>query len=97
MKPSDFKIQPWSSRAGKSEAETVARNIMNILARTGDEWRELPWDEYRIARFDDSASTRDMILEEPYFNEVVRFTMSEAAAREFSPTWKRVGQNESEQ
>lgn len=97
MKPADFKTHPWSSITGKSEAETVARNIMIILARNGNEWRELPWDEYELERMKDHATARDMNLEIPYFSQVLPFTMSEAAAREFSPTWKRVGQNESEQ
>jgi len=38
MKPSDFTTQPMGSVLGKYEAETVAKNIMLILKRTGDEF-----------------------------------------------------------
>lgn len=89
MKPSDFTTYPWSSRVGKSEAETVAANIMVILKRTGDEWRELPWDEYKAERQKDGKFSEE---ERRYFDQVHEFTVSEQTARLFSPTWKNVGQ-----
>jgi len=39
-KPSDFTNEPMGSVLQKSEAETVARNIMVILKRTGDTYKE---------------------------------------------------------
>ena len=46
MKPSDFRKHPLDSILQNTESEIVARNIMVILARTGDEFRLMEWDEY---------------------------------------------------
>jgi len=43
--PKDFRIFPSSSVLQKCEAETVAANIMVILYRTGNTFREITWEE----------------------------------------------------
>ena len=53
MKPSDFLEYPWNSVTKNSEYETIALNIMVILKRTGDEFRELSFDEYKTERLKD--------------------------------------------
>ena len=53
--PSDFKVFPWSSVSKNSETETIAQNIMIILSRTGNEFRELSWDEYKEERLKDGG------------------------------------------
>lgn len=87
MSPNNFKVQPMNSVMHKSEAETVARNIMVILSRTGNTWRLLPWNEYKAERRNDNNFT---MSEQSYFNNVIDYTSSEQAARLFSPVWKEV-------
>ena len=70
----------------KSEAETVARNIMVILARTGDEWRTLTWEEYETERKKD-ANTGFSHIEKGYFNQVIPYCKSADTAVLFSPVW----------
>lgn len=50
MKPSNFIAFPIESVFHNYEIEAVARNIMVILARTGDTFRSLEWDEYKAER-----------------------------------------------
>jgi hypothetical protein len=83
--PSDFIKTPWSSRAGSSEAETIAVNIMVILKRTGNQWRNLSWDEYAAERKKDGNFTQS---EQKYFNEVIDFCQSPETAKLFSLSWK---------
>ena len=85
--PSSFKTFPWDSVKQESEAETVALYIVTILARNGNEWRQLGWSEYETERRKDSNFS---MKEERYFNEVVMYTESEQTARLFSPTWRDV-------
>jgi hypothetical protein len=87
MKPSDFQRYPWSSRAGKAEAETVALNIILILVSTGNEWRKLPEKEHKAERKKDSNYTP---AELEYFRQVRDYTVSPEAARLFSPYWQEV-------
>ena len=86
-KPSNFTTQPFNSVARKSEAETVARNIMVILSRTGDKWRRLMWSEYAEERRKDGA---DFEEEYYYFQAYVECTESAEAARLFAPDWETV-------
>lgn len=86
MKPSLFLERPWSSIRGKSEYETVAHNIMAILSRTGDKFRELSWDEYEMERRKD----RDFHeMEREYFNEM-RYLENESVKHitNFCAAWK---------
>ena len=87
MKPSDFNILPTSSIYWKFDDEVVARNIMAILARTGNEWRTLSFDEYKQERLKDS-NWYD--IEEYHFKRVNDYCRTEKAERLFSPTWKDI-------
>lgn len=87
MNPSFFSNKyPWDCAANfdKSEHETIAQNIMVILARTGDEFRELTFEEYKTERLKDkNFSDR----EEKYFNEAIKFCKSADTAKCFSKSW----------
>lgn len=85
LKPSDFNTHPWGSVKQKSEAETIARNIMVILARTGNKWRPLTWEEYRTERLKDKDFSD---FEKRYFDEVVPFCANPDIAKQFSPAWR---------
>ena len=87
-KPSDFaKVFPCNSVAKSSEAETIARNIIMILKRTGDNFRDLSWDEYTDERVRDGDFTK---REAEYFLQVINYCTDEKCARLFSPEWKKV-------
>ena len=64
MKPSNFKALPMGSIFEKSEYETIARNIMVILSRTGDLFRPISWYEYKEEREKDGnlAAVKNSIL-----------------------------------
>jgi hypothetical protein len=91
-KPSDFCIKPTNSVLQNIEAEIVAANIMAVLARTEDEWRELSFKEYAIERDKDGDFYAH--LEHPYFEQVVGYTVSPETAALFSPAWKDVFKKE---
>lgn len=57
MNPSNFKTFPNDSVFHHYESEEVARNIMIILARTGNTFRGLTWWEYRAERQADGHFT----------------------------------------
>ena len=82
MKPSNFCKHPYGSILQNSESESIACNIMVILARNSDTWRELSWTEYKGGGFRD-------YLEKPYFEKVVKHTVNEEQARNFSPAWNK--------
>lgn len=85
---SDFaKHQPWDSVLQNSESEVVARNIMIILARTGNQFRMLTWEEYFFERHHDGNFN---YLEERYFDLVIDYFKSADTARLFSPVWKEI-------
>ena len=85
MKPSEFaKIKPFSSVLQKSEAETVASNIMKILERTGDVFRKLPWEEYEEERLKDDDFLN---VEKMYFIDAAKYTESADQAKLFSKAW----------
>ena len=71
----------------KAESETVAQNIAIVLSETGNTFRLLPFVEYEQARRKDDASDRDILIEKPYFEQVVRHLETEQTARLFSPCW----------
>lgn len=89
MKPSDFLAQPFDSVYRKSETETVARNIMVILSKTGDTFRCLTWDEYKEHRQKDGNFSDKELA---HFDDASPYTQSETLARLFSPTWEKVGE-----
>jgi hypothetical protein len=85
MKPSDIcTIFPLGSITKNSESEILALNIINILARTGDKWRLLTFDEYFKERNLDGkyeAEERDL------FEKVVHYTISPLRASSFCKAW----------
>jgi hypothetical protein len=47
MKPSDLEgVHPWSCVYSTAEHEGVANNIIKLMVETGDQWREVSWEEY---------------------------------------------------
>ncbi len=77
----------------KCEAEIIAANIIRILARTGDTWRTLTWDEYKEERLKDEGKPGAGFSwrEQPYFDAVLPYTISESAARAFCKVWELAG------
>ena len=79
--PSQIKhILPMGSVFRKIEYEVIARNICKILARTGDTFRELSWEEYRAEREKDAAADSNNkigakfnISEKYYFDDVAPY------------------------
>ena len=89
-KPSDFLNYPYGSIAGTAEEEIVARNIMVILNRTGNTFRELSWNEYKehILKDRDPWQGKDVAEKEKgYFESVLHFCTSAEAAKSFSSDW----------
>lgn len=85
MTPKDFiKKRPFGSVFRKTEAEIVALNIMKILDRIGNEWRELSFQEYETERRKDGNFTSS---EKQYFDKVIKYCTSENEAKKFSPEW----------
>jgi len=84
LKPSNFTNYPWSSILENSESEIVAQNIMNILKRTGDEFRPLSFQEYKSERLKDGGFTN---LEEKYFNSVIKYCGDAKSALLFCSGW----------
>jgi hypothetical protein len=85
LKPSDFaKIYPMNSVYNKSEHETIARNIMLILSRTGNKFRHLSWQEYKKERLKDNNFSD---LEKYYFDNVLRWCVGPKNAKQFSNSW----------
>jgi len=83
-KPSDFCEYPWSSVCENAESEIVAKNIMVILKKTGDEFRPLSWDEYKEERLKDGSFSEN---EKHYFNKVIAYCENPETAKKFSKTW----------
>lgn len=84
MQPSNYTGYPWNSVLEKSEAETVARNIMTILKRTGDTWRELTWEEYKTERLKDGRFSE---MEQGYYEQVIPYCKSADTANLFCKNW----------
>lgn len=84
MKPSNFTNFPYGSTLQKTEAEIVACNIMKILERTGDTFRNLTWDEYKQERLRDKGFS---VTEKSYFNQVIPYCKTSDTAVLFSPEW----------
>jgi len=76
---------PWGSVLQNSESETVAKNIMVILERTGNKFRKLTWDEYKSERQKDSNFTEG---EKHYFDKVIGYCKSADTAKLFSKEWR---------
>lgn len=87
MKPSNFCTYLWESIFNKSENETVALNIMKILKRTGNKFRTLTFEEYKVERLKDKDFT---INEAKYFDDVIFYCSSEKGYRIFSQKWRNI-------
>ena len=83
-KPSDFTDHPFSSVEQNCECEIVATNIMKILWRTGDTFRELSEDEYYAERKKDGHFTPN---EMSCFGKVIKYCKSPDTAKLFSKAW----------
>lgn len=87
LKPSDFVgLSTIGSILLKSEAETVAQNIMKVLSRTGNEWRELIWDEYKTERLKDGNFTDG---EQRYFTQALPYCKNADTATLFCKGWAK--------
>ena len=84
-KPSDFLNEPYNSVTQNAECETVARNIMVILKRTGNTFRELTYEEYESERKKDG---RYSLNEKECFDKVIDFCKSPDTAKLFSENWR---------
>jgi len=82
--PSNFLSNPMGSVLRKSEHETIARNIMVILERTGNIFRELTWDEYKKERKKDGNFSEG---EKSYFDDVIIYCKSADTAKCFCKDW----------
>lgn len=87
--PSQFLDFPFNSIHQKSEFETVARNIMVILFRTGNVFRELSFEEYKEERMKDGSWTDSEInLEKVYFHRLSYLCEGDnKKICTFSPAW----------
>lgn len=85
MKPSNFTKHPLDSVLKNNESETIARNIMVILERTGNEFRPLGWEEYKSERLKDGNFTEG---EKYYFDKAIDYCKSPDTAKLFSKSWK---------
>lgn len=82
--PSDFTKMPMDSVLQKTEAEIVARNIMVMLSRTGNTFRELTWEEYEQEREKDGGRPWN---EKAYFEKTIGYCKSPETAALFSKAW----------
>lgn len=87
LTPGDFTEFPYSSTLCKVEAEVIAMNIMVILSRTGNKFRELAWKEYKKERLKDEDFTEG---EHEYFDKVIDYCKSSDTAKLFSGVWNEV-------
>ena len=85
LRPSMFSKFPSSSVTGNHESEQIATNIMRILKRTGDTFRPLDWEEYKVERLKDGHFTE---RERGYFDAVIDHCASAETAKLFSASWK---------
>ena len=92
MQPSDFQEFPWSSVTKNNESERIALNIITILERTENVWRDLSWDEYREERLKDLDFNE---REKGYFDTVQPYTRSAETAALFCGAWKYIFNHQS--
>jgi hypothetical protein len=84
-KPSDFTNYPYSSVEQNTEREIIACNIMKILSRTGNTWRELTLEEYITERNKDSTKYNQ--VEKELFLCMKYWCKSAEEAKKFSKEW----------
>ena len=91
MKPSSFTCYPWNSVFKNAESEIVAQNIMKILKRTGDTFRNLTVEEYEAEREKDGNFST---VERELFKRVLPYCKSADTATLLSPDWKKIVEGE---
>jgi len=84
LKPNSFTKHPFDSVSQSYNSEVIARNIMIILSKTGNEWRRLTYQEYKCYRLKEGNWTP---AESLYFEEVLPHTTSPGEAINFCKTW----------
>lgn len=85
MKPSNFSNKyPWNSVLQNAENEIMCSNILKILARTGDTFRPLSFEEYKEERLKDGNFSNQ---EETYFNQVIDYCQNSKTLELFSKSW----------
>lgn len=88
LKPIQFTGYPWGSIFQNHESEVIARNIMIILARTGNTFRELTYNEYKQERFIDEGMYPEN--EKPCFEKVSYLALGkEEDLKKFCPDWSK--------
>lgn len=88
--PSDFTEFPSGSVMQNFELERIAVNIMVILKRTGNTFRELSYEEYEVERMKDGGYHKS--LEFDRFIKVIGYCKNADTARLFSPAWEKVAE-----
>lgn len=88
QRPSQYLTPPREGVLHNEDAEYVALNIMVILVREGNRFKELSWDTYKKHRLLDGNFNETK--ERPLFDSVVAYTISAATAKDFSPVWRRL-------
>jgi hypothetical protein len=89
--PSDYAgNRPYDSIFQNAETETIIKNILVILERTGDIWRALSWEEYETERLKDGNFTG---TEKAYFDKVIDYIHPERICV-ISPKYKRIWKGE---
>ena len=85
--PEEFIGEYWGSVFQNAQTEWVWNNAIKILFRTGNQWRELPWDEYILERKKDAATDKGGGFDESeksYFEKVLPYTVSAEMAAAFT-------------
>lgn len=85
--PSIFTNHPFESVMHKMEPEIIARNIMVIRARCGDNW-PLSFDQYRTEREKDGGHGCAN-YEKQSFDEIIAMIPDALGAISFSKTWAK--------
>jgi hypothetical protein len=62
----------------------MAEEIIKLLVDTGNEWRQVTWEEYNAVYSPGKYSGRD----EWRFNKVIEYCTSAEKARTFCPGWE---------
>ena len=86
LKPSNYTGNPMGSVSKNWESEKIARNIMVILSRTGNEWRPITWEEYQAERRMDGGFSES---EKLYFDRVISYCKSAEDADRFCSSWRK--------
>lgn len=85
--PYNYTQVPVGSILKNSECEYIAKNIMIILKRTGNVFRELSFEEYKKERMKDGAKESCFSKEKIYFDKVIQYCCSSEKADSFCSSW----------